>query len=142
MFTCNIQTEITVILSKCQLEHFSTEVSQSLPSGMYENVTWCKLAGNSPACHLKSAQDSCRYFGLFFYKQKDTMKWRFDKQTVLSENLEITSGKKLFTSVFNRLAYWWSGILTTFLLQTCQSTRAPPWRSVWLQAKPDPCSFM
>lgn len=37
------------------------------------------------------------------------MKWRFDKQTVLLENLEIASKKQLFTSVFNSasvLAIW------------------------------------
>lgn len=76
---------------------------------MYETITRCKLAGDSCACHLKSAQTSCRDFGLFFYKQKDTMKWRFDKQTVLLENLEIASKKQLLTSVFNSasvLAIW------------------------------------
>lgn len=76
---------------------------------MYENVTWCKSAGNSRACHFKSAQTGCGYFGVFGYKQRDTMKWRFDKYRVLLGNLEITSKEQLFTSAFNwasMLAVW------------------------------------
>lgn len=110
---------------------------------MYETITRCKLAGDSCACHLKSAQTSCRYFGLFFYKQKDTMKWRFDKQTVLLESLEIASKKQLFTSVFNSasvLAVWHpnpqvslANLSEYSILK--YSIRAPSWRSVWLPAR-------
>lgn len=97
----NIQTEITVVPSVWPTGTFQGEMPQSLPTGIYENVTWCKSPGNSHASNFKLVQTSCWYFGLFGYKQRDIMKQRFDKYIVLLGKLEITSEKQLFTSAFS-----------------------------------------
>lgn len=61
------------------------ERRHSLPSGMFANVTWCESAGNSHASNFQSIHASCRYFGLFCYKQREAMRRRFDKHSSVGE---------------------------------------------------------